>query len=108
MEVNLLKQSSVVQMDIAFKREASLSRAEAIDEYMDLSQCERADGKLDKHLKRELAALNKSDPDYKKKVAEIEQRIKQTKFKAMKKLNLDNEKVPAKVKANMLQRKTSV
>jgi len=48
--------------------------------------------------------LQKTDPNYAKKVKEIDQRAKQTKYKAMKSLNTGNEKIPDKVKKRMARR----
>jgi hypothetical protein len=48
--------------------------------------------------------LNKNDPNYAKKVKEIELRAKATKYKAMKSLNTGNEKIPHKVKDKMVRR----
>ena len=56
----------------------------------------------------EIATIQKSDPQYAKKVADIEKRAKQTKYKAMKNLNTQNEKVPRNVKANMVRRASLV
>ena len=64
----------------------------------------RAQASIDGQRLHEISSINKNDPDYAKKVKEIEMRAKQTKYKTMKNLNTENEKVPAKVKANMVRR----
>ncbi len=91
-------------MDIAIKREQSLSQGEAIDKYMPTNNVLVAQQSIDDQKQREINQINKSDPDYAKKVKDIEQRAKQTKYKTMKNLNTMNEKVPDKVKANMVRR----
>ena len=47
-EVNMLKQASQQQMDLAMRKEASLTHADSIDNYMDMDQCERAERKIDR------------------------------------------------------------
>ena len=59
---------------------------------------------IDEQKTREINQIPKSDPEYAKKVQAIQQRAKQTKYKAMKNLNTQNEKIPEKVKANMVRR----
>ena len=75
-------------MAMALKTEASLSHGESIDQYMDTQKCETLVAQIDKQKAKELAALNKSDPNYAKRAKEIESRAKQTKYKAMKSLNV--------------------
>ena len=59
---------------------------------------------IDEQKAREINSIPKSDPEYAKKVQAVQQRAKLTKYKAMKNLNTQNEKVPDKVKANMVRR----
>ena len=59
---------------------------------------------IDEQKTHEINQIPKSDPEYAKKVQAIQQRAKQTKYKAMKNLNTQNEKIPEKVKANMVRR----
>ena len=47
-EVNMLKQASEQQMDLAMRKEQSLTHGESIDNYMDMDQCERAEKKIDR------------------------------------------------------------
>ena len=47
-EVNMLKQASEQQLDIAMRKEQSLSHGESIDNFMDMDQCERAEKKIDR------------------------------------------------------------
>ena len=103
-EVNLLKQASSVQLELAMKKEQSLSTGDAIDQYMPTENVLAAMQKIDDEKKREISLISKNDPQYKEKVKAIEQRAKQTKYKTMKNLNTANEKVPEKVKANMKRR----
>ena len=91
-------------MEVAIEREQSLSQGEAIDRFMPTGNVMRTMQSIDDQKSREIAAINKSDPEYAQKVQAIEQRAKQTKYKAMKNLNTQNEKVPSKVKANMVRR----
>lgn len=48
--------------------------------------------------------MDKNDPQYDQKIQEIEKRARQTKYKLMKSLNTGNEKVPVRVKAEMVRR----
>ena len=50
---------------------------------------------------REVAAVKKHDPRRETKIKEIEKRAKQTLYKAMKKINARNEKIPTQAKAAM-------
>ena len=52
--------------------------------------------------------MDKRDVNYPQKVAEIEKRAKLTKYKAMKTLNTRNEKVPVRVKAEMVRRSSQM
>lgn len=105
-EVNLLKQASESAMELAFNREKSLQHAESIDQYMDTSAVENAQKAINVQKEREIAALDKADPSYAKKVKEIEARAKQTLYKTMKSLNVNNEVVPRRVKEKMVRRGT--
>lgn len=91
-------------MDVAMKREKSLSQGEKIDQYMPTDSVLRTMQSIDDQKTREINAISSSDPDRSKKVKEIEARAKQTKYKAMKNLNTANEKVPQKVKEKMVRR----
>ena len=53
---------------------------------------------------RAIAAIPKNDPGYAEQKKQIEARAKQTKYKKMKELNANNEKVSADVKAKMRRR----
>ena len=48
--------------------------------------------------------MDKNDPEYANKVQDLEKRAKLTKYKAMKNLNIKNEKVPEQAKINMVRR----
>ena len=48
--------------------------------------------------------LPNNDPDYVRKVKEIEGRAKQAKYKSMKSLNTQNEMIPQRVKEAMVRR----
>ena len=61
---------------------------------------------IEEQRDREIAALSKNDPDYAKKKSDITKRAKQTKYKAMKGLNTQNEKVPKSVLASMKRNKS--
>lgn len=91
-------------MEVALKREASLAHGTKIDQYMDVDACEVLERRVEKSKQREINALNKNDPEYAKKVEDIEKRAKLTKYKAMKTLNTGNEKVPVRVKNEMVRR----
>lgn len=93
-------------MELAFNREKSLQHAESIDQYMDTSAVENAQKAINVQKEREIAALDKADPSYAKKVKEIEARAKQTLYKTMKSLNVNNEVVPRRVKEKMVRRGT--
>mmetsp|Transcript_25578 Transcript_25578/g.34192 ORF Transcript_25578/g.34192 Transcript_25578/m.34192 type:complete len:105 (+) Transcript_25578:1506-1820(+) len=91
-------------MEVAIEREQSLSQGEAIDKFMPTGNVMRTMQSIDEQKSREIAAISKGDPSYEARVKEIETRAKQTKYKAMKNLNTANEKIPSKVKANMVRR----
>ena len=91
-------------MEVALKREASLAHGDAIDQYMEVDQCEILEKRIERSKRREIDALDKSDPHYQKKVDEIEKRARLTKYKAMKTMNTRNEKVPVRVKQEMVRR----
>ena len=55
-------------------------------------------------MRRQITALDKNDPEYANKVQDLEKRAKLTKYKAMKNLNIKNEKVPEQAKINMVRR----
>ena len=86
-EVNLLKQASEQQMDVAMQREQSLQHGEAIDNFMPTGNVIATIQSIDEQKQQEINSISKSDPDYAKKVKAVEQRAKQTKYKAMKNLN---------------------
>ena len=90
----MIKQYSESQMDVALHKEQSLQHGEAIDQYMPTENVLRTMQSIDDTKSAEIARLNKSDPNYAEQVKQIEQRAKQTKYKAMKNLNTGNEKVP--------------
>ena len=77
---------------------------EAIDQYIDVDQCEKLEARIERSKQREINALDKSDPQYSKRVQDIERRAKITKYKAMKAMNNTNEKVPQRVKVEMVRR----
>ena len=91
-------------MEVAIEREQSLSQGESIDRFMPTGNVMRTMQSIDDQKAREIESISKSDPQYAEKVRQIEQRAKQTKYKAMKNLNTANEKIPSKVKANMVRR----
>lgn len=91
-------------MEVAIEREQSLSQGESIDRFMPTGNVMRTMQSIDDQKLREIESISKSDPQYAEKVKQIEQRAKQTKYKAMKNLNTANEKIPSKVKANMVRR----
>ena len=97
-----------MQLELAMKKEQSLSTGDAIDQYMPTETVLAAMTKIDEEKNREIAKISKSDPQYKDKVKAIEQRAKQTKYKTMKSMNTSNEKVPDRVKANMRRRSIQV
>ena len=103
-EVNILKQQSEQQMEEALHSEKSLQRDESIDNYMPNDNCVAIIDSIIEKKKLEIAAIPRSDPKYTQKVRDIEKRAKQTKYKAMKSLNTQNERVPHGVKANMVRR----
>ena len=106
-EVNLLKQQSSQQLDLALQSEQSLQHS-GIDNAMPTESCIAMIDRIIDKKNVEIATIQKSDPQYAKKVADIEKRAKQTKYKAMKNLNTQNEKVPRNVKANMVRRASLV
>ena len=106
-EVNLLKQQSSQQLDLALQSEQSLQHS-GIDNAMPTESCIAMIDSIIEKKNVEIATIQKSDPQYAKKVADIEKRAKQTKYKAMKNLNTQNEKVPRNVKANMVRRASLV
>ena len=61
-EVNLLKQASEQQMDMAMQREQSLSHGEAIDQYMPTGNVIATMNSIDEQKTREMAQVPKSDP----------------------------------------------
>ena len=67
-EVNLLKQVSEQQLEVALRQEMSLSHGESIDQYMNTTQCEQKMQQIDAQKALEIAALNKNDPEYAAKV----------------------------------------
>lgn len=103
-EVNLLKQASESQMEVAMKKEQSLSHGDGIDQYMPTENVLATMQSIDDQRLLEIRQLQKNDPNYDKKVKEVTARAKHTKYKAMKNLNVENEKIPSKVKANMVRR----
>ena len=74
-------------MQVALKKEASLTHGESIDNFMDMEQCELAMKKIDRQKSREISKLDKNDPNYAEMIIEIEKRAKLTKYRMMKKLN---------------------
>ena len=91
-------------MEIALQKEQSLQHGESIDQYMPTGNAIATMESIERQKLAEIAALNKNAADYNKKLKEIEQRAKQTKYKAMKNLNTSNEKVPRRVKEGMVRR----
>lgn len=61
---------------------------------------------IDQQRDLEIQQIPRSDPDYDKKVKDITARAKQTRYKAMKNLNNNNERIPARVKEGMVRRKS--
>ena len=53
---------------------------EAIDQYIDVDQCEKLESRIERSKQREIAALDSSDPQYGKRVQDIERRAKITKY----------------------------
>ena len=51
-EVNMVKEASKMQMELAIQKEASLTHGDSIDNYMDVGQCERAMHKIDRSKSR--------------------------------------------------------
>ena len=76
------------------KKEQSLSHGDGIDQYMPTENVLATMQSIDDQKSREIASLNKNDADYAQKVQEITARAKHTKYKAMKTLNVQNEKIP--------------
>ena len=103
-DVNLLKQVSEQQMDLALKKEQSLTHGESIDNFMPTEQAINAMQSIEDQKNRAIAAIAKNDPQYAEKKKQIEAQAKQTKYKAMKNLNANNEKVSSDVKARMRRR----
>ena len=91
-------------MDLALKKEQSLTHGESIDNYMPTDQAIAAIQAIEDKKNSAIAAIPKSDPQYAEKKKQIEAQAKQTKYKAMKNLNASNEKVSADVKAKMRRR----
>ena len=91
-------------MDLALKKEQSLTHGESIDNYMPTDQTIAAMQAIEEEKNRAIAAISKSDPEYAEKKKQIEARAKQTKYKKMKELNASNEKVSATVKDKMRRR----
>ena len=91
---------------MALKKESSLVHGESIDQYMNTERCEQTMQQIDAQKAHEIDLLDKSDANYAKNMKDIETRAKVTKYKAMKSLNTQNEKVPDRVKANMRRRGT--
>ena len=71
-EVNLLKQASEQQMDMALQREQSLQHGEAIDNFMPTGNVIATMNSIDEQKAREISSIAKSDPEYAKKVQAVE------------------------------------
>ena len=74
-------------MEMALKKEQSLSHAESIDQYMPTQSVINAMQTIDEQCLKEIMSIPKTDPEYAQKVKAIEERAKQTKYKSMKNLN---------------------
>lgn len=61
-DVNLLKQVSEQQMDLALKKEQSLTHGESIDNYMPTDQAIAAIQAIEDKKNSAIAAIPKSDP----------------------------------------------
>ena len=105
-EINLLKQASSQQFDIALKSELSLQHGESIDQAMDTESCMSIMSQIKQQKEREIEAVKESDPRHDTKIKEIEKRARQTLYKAMKKMNAHNERIPAKSKAAIQRRQS--
>ena len=62
-----MKQQSSQVLEIAMKKEQSLSMGEAIDNFMPTENVLQMMASIDQTKEREIAALQKSDPQYEKK-----------------------------------------
>ena len=63
-DVNLLKQVSEQQMDLALKKDESLTHGESIDNYMPTDQTIAAMQAIEDEKNRAIAAIPKNDPGY--------------------------------------------
>ena len=61
-EVNLLKQVSEQQMDLALKKEQSLTHGESMDNFMPTEQAINAMQSIEEEKNRAIAAIPKNDP----------------------------------------------
>ena len=68
---------------------------------MDTEHCMSIMNQIKEQKDREVAAVKKHDPRQETKIKEITKRAQQTLYKAMKKINATNEKIPAQAKAAM-------
>ena len=71
-EVNLIKQASESAMELAMRKEKSLQHGESIDQYMNTDHCVNTIETIEFQKEREIKLLKKNDPNYAKKVKEIE------------------------------------
>ena len=73
-EVNLLKQQSSQQMEVAMKREQSLQLGESIDRHMSCEDSLMTMERIESERKAQINAIPRSDPDYDNKVKTINKR----------------------------------
>lgn len=106
--VSLLKQSSTQQIELAMQKTKSLSVGGDVDGRMITDGYLAAKESMERAHERELRKLDPNDPNYEKNKAAIELQIKQGQFKTMKSLNKAFERVPAKVKSQMVKRKSEI
>ena len=71
-EVNLLKQASEQNMEVAMKKEQSLSHGEAIDQYMPTDSCIATMERIDEERLREINSIPAGDPERAQKIAQID------------------------------------
>ena len=59
---------------------------------------------IDNRKREAIASISNTDPEYETKIQEIEKRSREEKYKSMKSLNSNNERIPERAKANMRRR----
>ena len=93
-------------MEVALRKEQSLTHGESIDNFMPTEQTITTMQSIEDEKARAIAAIPANDPEYAQKKKQIEARAKQTKYKAMKNLNKGNERVSTEVRDKMRRRQS--